>query len=84
MSTTTSKNIKTFVSKIFKRARSGKQDVGEASHIEGFLNPHIQEKYNLNKKNSSVYYADMLLPLTKVCKVRNELCPFSNLHSGKI
>ena len=57
--------MKKFVSEIFKRTRSGKTDAEEDSHIEGCVNPNIQEKYNLTHKTSSVYYADMLLPLTK-------------------
>ena len=42
----------------------------EASHIEGCVNPNIQEKYNLTHKTSSVDYSDMLLPLTKICRVK--------------
>ena len=49
--TTTSKNMKKFLSEIFKHNRSGKPDTEEASHIEGCVNPNIQEKYNLTKKN---------------------------------
>ena len=49
--TTTSKNMKKFVSKILENNRSGKPDTEEASHIEGCVNPNIQEKYNLTKKN---------------------------------
>ena len=76
--------MKNFVSEIFKRTRSGKPDVEKASHIERFLNPDIKEMYKLTPKTSSVYYADMLLPLTKICRVKNKCCPFSNWHSGKI
>ena len=70
MFTTTSKNMNMFVSKIFKRTRSGKPYSGEASHIEGCMNPNIQEKYNLTHKTSSVDYSDMLPPLTKICRVK--------------
>ena len=59
MFTTTSKNMKNFVSEIFKHTRSGKPDEEEASHIEGCVNPHIHEKYNLNHKTPSVDYAYM-------------------------
>ena len=76
--------MRKFVIKTFKLTGPGKPDVGEASHIEGCVNPNIQEKYNLTHKNSSVYYADMLLPLTKIYRVKNKCCPFSNWHSGKI
>ena len=68
MFTTTSKNMKDFVSETFKRNRSGKTDTEEASHIEGCVNPKIQEEYNLATKNSPVDYDDMLLPLTKNIK----------------
>ena len=57
-------NMKNFVSEIFKRTRSGKPGVEEASHIEGYFNPNIQENYNLTPKISPVDYADMLLPIT--------------------
>ena len=73
-----------FVSKLLKQNISGKPDAEEASHIEGYLNPNIQENYNLTHKNSSVDYADILLPLTKICRVKNKCFPFSNWHSGKI
>ena len=72
------------VSEIFKRTISGKQDAEETSHIEGCVNPNIQKKYNLTHKTLSVDYADMLLPLKNICRVKNECCPFSNWHSGKI
>ena len=65
MFTTTYKNMKNFVSGIFKLTRKGKLYVEEASHIEGYVNPNIQEKYNLTHKTSSVYYADILLPRKK-------------------
>ena len=42
--------MKKFVSEIFKRNISGKPDVEEASHIEGCVNPNIQDKYNLAHK----------------------------------
>ena len=71
MFTTTSKNMKKFVSEIFKRTRSGKTDAEEDSHIEGCVNPNIQDKYNLTQNNSSGDYADMLLTLTKICRVKN-------------
>ena len=64
--TTTSKNMNKFVSEIFKSNRSGKQDTEEDSHIEGCVNPNVQEKYNITHKTSSVDYADMLMPLTKI------------------
>ena len=65
------KDMKNLVSEIFKITRSGRQDVGEASHIEGCVNPKIQENYNLNPKTSPVDYSDMLMPLTKNirCKI---------------
>ena len=84
MFTTTSKNMKKFVSEIFKRNRSGKPDTEGASHIEGYVNSNIQEKYNLTHKTSAVDYADMLMPLTETCRVKNKCCPFRNWHSGKI
>ena len=76
--------MKNFVSEIFKRTLSGKPDAEEPSHIEVCVNPNIQEKYNLTNKTSSVDYADMLLPLTKICRVKTKCCPFRNWHSGKI
>ena len=57
--------MKNFLSEIFKRTRSEKPDAEEASHIEGYANPKIQEKYNITPKFSPVDYADMLLTLTK-------------------
>ena len=78
------KNMRKFVSEIFKFNRSGKLDAEEASHIEGCVNPNIQEKYNLTPKTSPVDYADILLTLTKICRVKNKCFPFSNGHSGKI
>ena len=38
------KNMKKFVSEIFKHTRSGKPDVEEASHNKGHVIPKIQEK----------------------------------------
>ena len=64
-STSTYKNVKKCVSKIIKHTRSGKLDEEEATHIEGCVNPNINERYNLTPKNSPVHYADMLLTLTK-------------------
>ena len=66
---TTSKNMKKFVSEIFKRTTLGKLYTEESSHIEGCVNPNIQDKYNLTHKDSSVDYADMLLTLKK-CRVK--------------
>ena len=76
--------MKNFVSEILKRTRSGKPDAEEASHIEGCVNPNIQEKYNLTHKTSSVDYADMLLTLTNLFEVKNKCCHFRNSHSEKI
>ena len=50
----------------------------EVSLIEGYVDPKIKEKYNLTPKTSSVDYADMLLPLTKYMKGKNECRPFNN------
>ena len=63
-------NMKKFVSEIFKCTILGKLDAEEASHIEVCVNPNIQEKNNLTHKTSSVGYADMLLPLTKIFGVK--------------
>ena len=76
--------MKNSVSEIFKSTIPGKPDAKEVSHIEGCVNPNNQEKNNLTPKNSSVEYSDMLLPLTKICRVNNKCCPFNNWHSGKI
>ena len=54
-----------FLSEIFKRTRSGKQDAQKASQIESCVNPNIKEIYKLTPKTSPVSYAEMLLPLTK-------------------
>ena len=81
---TTYKNMKKFVNEIFKRTRSGKPGAEEASHIEGCMKANIQDKYNLTQKTSPVDYSDMLMPLTKLCRVKNKCCPFRNLHSRKI
>ena len=84
MFTTTYKNMKKFVPEISKRTRSWKPDSEEASHIERCVNPTIQEKYNLTHKTSSVHYADILLPIRNICRVKNKRFPFSNWHSGRI
>ena len=81
--TKTSKNMKKFVSEIFKLSRSGKSDAEEASHIEGCAKPNIQEKYNLIHKTSSVDYPDMLMLLTKICRVKINAV-LSAIESGKI
>ena len=57
--------MKKFVSEIFKRTGSGGKYADEASHIKGFVKSNIQDKYNITPKTSPVYYADMLLPITK-------------------
>ena len=59
MLTTNFKILNKFASEILKRTRSGKTDAEEDSHIEGCVNPNIQEKYNLNHKTPSVDYAYM-------------------------
>ena len=76
--------MKRFVSEIFKCTRSGKPGTEEASHIEGCVNPKVQEKYTLTLKTSSVDYDDMLLPLTKIFSVKIKCCPFRNGQSEKI
>ena len=63
--------MKKFVSEAFKCAISGKPYADEASHAEGCVNPNIQENYNLTNKNISVDYPDMLLPIAKICRVKN-------------
>ena len=70
MFTTAYKNMNKFASKIFKHNRSGKPYAEEDSHIEGYVNPNIKEKYNLTHKTSSVDYAGMLTYLTKICRVK--------------
>ena len=80
MFATTSKIMKKFVREIFKFTGSGKTDSEDASHIEGCVNPNIQGNYSLNHNTSSVDYADMLLPLTKIFRVKNKCCPFINWH----
>ena len=62
--------MRKIVSEIFKRTRSGKPDAEEVSHIELCVNPNIQDKYNLTHKTSLVDYSGMLLPLTKIFKVK--------------
>ena len=75
--------MKNVLNEIFKRTRSGKPNMEEALHIEGCVNPKIQENYNLTPKTSPVNYADMLLILKKLCRVKNKFCPFRSWHSGK-
>ena len=58
-------NMKKIVSEMLKCTRSGKPDAEEGSHIEGCVNPKIQEKYNITTKTSPVYYSYVLLPVTK-------------------
>ena len=72
MFTTASKNMKKFVSEIFKRNISGKPDTEEASHIGGYAKTNIQDNYNLTHKYSLVDYADMLHSLTQICRVKNK------------
>ena len=57
--TATNKNMKKFVSEIFKSTRSGKLDAEEASHIKGCVKPNIKEVYKLTPTNSLVDYSDM-------------------------
>ena len=59
------------MSEIFKRTRSGKPYVEASSRIKGCENTKFKEKYNLTNKTLPVYYADMLLPITKKYMVRN-------------
>ena len=77
MFTTTYKNMKNFASEILKRTRPGKSDVEESTHIEGCVNPKIQENHNLTPKNSLAYYYDSML-------LKNKCSPFRNCHRGKI
>ena len=76
--------MKKFVSKIFKCTTSGKPDMEEAPHIEVRINTKIREKYNITPKNSTVDYDDMLLPLTKIFRVKNKCCPFRNWQKEHI
>ena len=66
--------MKKFVGEIFKCTRLGKPDAEEDLQIEGSVNPNIQEKYNLTHKTSSLDYADMLLALKNICRVKNKCC----------
>ena len=54
-----------FLSEISKRTRSGKPELDKTPLIEGCENIRIKYKYNLVPKNLPVYYADILLPITK-------------------
>ena len=58
-------NMKKLSSEMLKSTRPGKPDSEDASHIEGCVNPKIQEKYNITTKTSPVYYSYMLLHVTK-------------------
>ena len=73
-----------FASKISKSTIPGKLDAGEDPRIEGYANPNIQDMYSLTPKTLPVYYADMLLPLTKIFRVKNICCSLRNHQSGKI
>ena len=53
------KNMRKFLSEIFKLNRSWKPDAEEASHIEGCMNPNIQDKYILTPKTTPVDFADI-------------------------
>ena len=64
--------MKKFASEIFKHTISDKPYMEETTHIEGCMNPKIQEKYITNTKNSPVYYTDMLLPQKKIYWVKNK------------
>ena len=77
-------HIKKFSNEIFKRTRSGKQNLEESSRIEGCVNTKIQENYNLTTKTLPVDYADILLYITKISRVKNECYPFTNRHSVTI
>ena len=57
--------MKKFSGGIFKHARSGNLDVEEDLRIEGCSNQDINDKYRSTPQNAPVYYADMLLHLTK-------------------
>ena len=82
--TSTYKNIKNILSEIFKHTRLGKPDVEEAPRIEGCVDSNIQENYNLTTKTLPVDYADILLYITKISRVKNECYPFTNRHSVTI
>ena len=64
------KNIKKFVSKIFKRTRSGKSYLEGGPRIEGYVNKIIQDKYNLTPKHSPGDYADMLLTIKNIYRIK--------------
>ena len=64
------KNMKNSASEIFKHSIPGKLDTEEAPHIEACENPNTQDNCNLTPQNAPVDYADMLLPLTKICRVK--------------
>ena len=83
MFTETYKNIKNFASEIFKRNISGKLDVEEATHIEGYVDTKIKDGYNLTHPKSPVYYTDILLPIKKYTQGKNECYTFRNIHSGR-
>ena len=59
---------KKFASEISKHNISGKLDVEEDPQIGWFVNTNIQEKWNFTPKTLPVYYADMLMPITKHMK----------------
>ena len=70
--------MKNFASETFKYTRPGKPYVEEAPCIEGCLNPKIQENYIITRKKSTVYYAYVLLTITKTVQGKNKFCPFIN------
>ena len=76
--------MKKFTSETFKHTRSGKYGVGGSQLVEVFVNSNTWEKYNITLKTSPVDYADMLLPMKILYRVKNKLCPFINWHSGEI
>ena len=70
--------------KYSKNIRSKKPDSEKDTRIEGYEKTNIREKCNLIPKTSPVYYAYMLLPITKNMQDKNECCPFRNIHSGEM
>ena len=80
----TYKNNKNFVSKIFKRNRSGKTYAEEVPRVYGCVNTKIQDDFNLSPKTSPVDYADMLLSITKIMQGKNKFCPFRYRLSEKL
>ena len=54
----------------------------EAPRIEGCANPNIQDKYRLTTK-TTVDYADMLLPLTKIMWGKKKNLSFQGLAQWK-